>query len=94
MIKTKSMPRILTGIVVSDKMDKTIVVLVEHRVRHPKYQKFIRRSTKVHVHDDANTARVGDIVIVKECRPISKTKSWMLDSIKEKVELAGEGNAK
>jgi small subunit ribosomal protein S17 len=86
-----SLPRTLTGIVVSDKMEQTIVVLVERRVRHPKYQKIVRRSTKVHAHNPNNEARKGDVVVVKECRPISKTKTWMLESIKEKA-VAIEGN--
>lgn len=86
-----SLPRTLTGVVVSDKMDKTIVVLVEWRAPHPKYKKIIRRSTKVHAHDAENTAGMGDLVVVKECRPISKTKTWVLESIKEKAELV-EGN--
>lgn len=82
-----TLPRTLTGVVVSNKMDKTIVVLIERRVRHPKYQKIIRRSTKVHAHDEKNTARKGDIVVVKECRPISKTKTWILESIKEHEDM-------
>ncbi len=86
-----TLPRTLTGIVVSDKMHQTIVVVVERRVRHPKYQKIIRRSTRVHAHNPNNEARKGDIVVVKECRPISKTKTWTLDSIKEKA-LEGNGS--
>ena len=86
-----TLPRTLTGVVVSDKMQQTIVVLVERRVRHPKYQKIVCRSTKIHAHNPDNTARKGDVVVVKECRPISKTKSWILESVKEKAE-AVEGN--
>lgn len=87
-----TLPRTLTGVVVSDKMQQTIVVLVERRVRHPKYQKIIRRSTKVHAHNPENSARQGDVVVVKECRPISKTKTWILESIKEKAEtIEGSG---
>jgi len=86
-----TLPRTLTGQVVSDKMQQTIVVLVERRVRHPKYQKIVRRSTKIHAHNPDNAARKGDIVIIKECRPISKTKTWILESIKEKAEVI-EGN--
>ncbi len=82
-----TLPRTLTGVVVSDKMQQTIVVLVERRVRHPKYQKIIRRSTKIHAHNPDNLARHGDVVVVKECRPISKTKTWVLDNIKEKAEI-------
>lgn len=86
-----SMPRTLTGVVVSNKMDKTIVVVIERRVRHPKYQKIVRRSTKVHAHDADNAAKIGDTVVVKECRPMSKTKTWVLESIKERADLI-EGN--
>ena len=70
--------RTLTGKVVSDKMDKSIVVLIERRVQHPLYGKSIRRSTKLHAHDENNTAKTGDVVTIKESRPISKTKSWTL----------------
>lgn len=80
-----SIVRTLTGTVISDKMDKSIVVLVERRVKHPKYGKFIRRSTKIHVHDAKNEAGVGDVVAIQECRPISKTKSWKLVAVKEKA---------
>lgn len=78
--------RTLTGVVVSNKMDKTIVVLVERRVKHPVYGKFMKRSTKVHAHDSENTAQMGDIVIVKESRPLSKTKAWELLEIKQRSE--------
>ena len=64
--------------VISDKMDRTATVLVERRVRHPVYGKYIRRSTKLHVHDPENTCRAGDMITIEECRPISKTKSWRL----------------
>ncbi len=70
--------RTVSGRVVSDKMDKTITVLVERRVKHPVYGKFIRRSSKFHVHDEGNTAKVGDTVVIKESRPYSKTKCWNL----------------
>ncbi|WP_160122544.1 30S ribosomal protein S17 [Rhodovarius lipocyclicus] len=70
--------RVLTGRVVSDKTDKTITVLVERRIMHPLYKKFIRRSKKYAVHDDANLAKEGDVVSIEECRPISKRKSWLL----------------
>ncbi len=76
--------RILQGVVVSDKMDKTITVLVERRVMHPIYKKFIRQSKKYHAHDDANVCKVGDVVQIEECRPLSKSKSW-------RVLAAGEG---
>ena len=71
----------LEGLVVSDKMDKTIVVLVERKVRHPKYEKTIVRSTKLHVHDEESKAKIGDRVLIKPSRPLSKTKSWQLASI-------------
>ncbi len=70
--------RILQGVVVSDKQDKTIVVKVERRVRHPLYKKFIRRSKKYAAHDEANSCKTGDIVRIRECAPISKNKSWEL----------------
>jgi small subunit ribosomal protein S17 len=71
-VRTKS------GRVISDKMERSITVLVERRVQHPLYGKFIRRSTKLHVHDENNECKVGDEVTITECRPISKTKSWKL----------------
>ena len=79
--------RTLTGKVVSDKMDKSIVVLIERRVQHPLYGKSIRRSTKLHAHGENNTAKTGDVVTIKESRPISKTKSWTLVEV---VEAAAE----
>ena len=77
MSETKTI-RTKSGRVVSDKMDRSITVLVERRVKHPLYGKFIRRSTKVHVHDENNECNVGDEVTITECRPISKTTSWKL----------------
>jgi small subunit ribosomal protein S17 len=68
--------RVLTGTVVSDKGDKTIVVRVERRVKHPLYGKIIKRSKKYHAHDDANAYREGEMVRIEECAPISKQKSW------------------
>ena len=73
-------PRILTGIVTSNKADKTVTVKIERKVKHPLYGKVIKRATKVHAHDENNTASIGDIVSVKECRPLSKTKTWTLVS--------------
>ncbi|MAC68098.1 MAG: 30S ribosomal protein S17 [Gammaproteobacteria bacterium] len=73
-----SNPRVLTGVVTSDKADKTITVQIERKVKHPLYGKIIKRSTKVHAHDESNTATIGDIVTVQECRPLSKSKTWML----------------
>jgi len=68
--------RVLQGVVVSDKADKTVTVLVERRVMHPVYKKFIKRSKKYHAHDEANQFNVGDTVRIRECRPISKSKTW------------------
>jgi len=77
-------PRAVSGIVVSDAMDKTITVRVERRVKHPVYGKFVRKSSKVHAHDEKNSCNVGDSVTVVECRPLSKTKTWVLKSIDER----------
>ena len=68
--------RVLQGTVVSDKMDKTIVVKVERRIMHPLYKKYIRRSKKYAAHDEANAAKIGDVVKIRECRPLSKRKAW------------------
>lgn len=68
--------RVLEGTVVSDKCDKTVTVSVERRVMHPLYKKYIRRSKKYHAHDPENRFKVGDIVRIRECRPISRTKRW------------------
>ncbi|MCB1868799.1 MAG: 30S ribosomal protein S17 [Gammaproteobacteria bacterium] len=70
--------RTLQGRVVSDRMDKTITVLVERRVKHPLYGKFVHKSTKVHAHDEANECVIGDLVVVEQCRPLAKSKSWRL----------------
>jgi small subunit ribosomal protein S17 len=70
--------RVLTGRVTSDKMDKTVTVLVERRVMHPLYKKFIRRSKNYAAHDEANLCKEGDVVQIEECRPISKRKSWLV----------------
>jgi small subunit ribosomal protein S17 len=70
--------RVLTGRVISDKMDKTVTVLVERRVMHPIYKKFIRRSKMYAAHDEANLCKEGDVVRIEECRPISKRKSWQV----------------
>src|SRR4051812_36291828 len=73
------------GLVVSDKMDKTVVVAVEDRVKHPLYGKVLRRTSKVQAHDEANTAGVGDRVLIMETRPLSATKRWRLVEILEKA---------
>lgn len=77
--------RTLEGRVVSDKMDKSITVLVERKVKHPIYGKFIRRSTKVHAHDEANECGIGDLVVVEQCRPLSKSKTWRLVKVVTKA---------
>jgi len=77
--------RTLTGEVISDKMAKTITVLIERRVRHPLYKKYIRRSTKVHAHDENDECHIGDVVSIEQCRPVSKTKAWRLNKILERA---------
>lgn len=79
--------RSLTGKVVSDKMNKSITVLVERRVKHPLYGKVIRRSAKYHAHDEGNDCHEGDIVEIAECRPISKTKAWTVVRLVEKARI-------
>jgi len=81
----EKLARTVSGKVISNKMDKSIVVLVERRVRHPLYGKIIKRSTKIHAHDANNECQMGDEVTIKEVRPISKTKSWSLVSIDERA---------
>ena len=84
MSETNSVERILTGKVVSNSRDKTIAVLVERKVRHPIYKKYIKRSTKVHAHDEKNECGLGDLVRVSESKPFSKTKNWALVEVVEK----------
>ena len=76
--QVESVERTVTGTVLSNKMDKTITVLIERKVKHPLYGKFVRRSTKVHAHDEENVCQEGDNVVLQQCRPISKSKSWKL----------------
>jgi small subunit ribosomal protein S17 len=76
--------RTLQGRVTSDKMDKTVTVLVERRVKHPIYGKFVRRSSKIHAHDAANECKIGDIVTIMQCRPLSKTKTWRFVKLVER----------
>ena len=76
MAEAQKTVRTLTGRVVSDKMDKTITVLIERRVKHPIYGKYVKRSTKLHAHDEANALKVGDIARIVECAPKSKLKRW------------------
>ena len=73
--------RPLVGRVVSDKMNKTVTVLVERRVRHPLYKKYIRRSTRIHAHDETDSCNVGDSVSIVQCRPLSRTKAWRVHEI-------------
>lgn len=78
MAEATSNGRVATGKVISDKMNKTITVLVERRVKHPMYGKIITRSSKIHAHDENNECKIGDLVTIAETRPLSKTKSWAL----------------
>ena len=77
--------RTLQGRVLSDKMDKSITVAIERKVKHPLYGKFIKRTTKIHAHDEQNQCNAGDIVTIRECRPLSKTKSWTLVEVVRKA---------
>ncbi len=77
--------RTVSGVVLSDKMDKTATVMIERKVKHPLYGKYIKRSTKLHVHDENNECGIGDTVSIAECRPMSKTKSWTLVQVINKA---------
>ena len=77
--------RQLTGRVVSDKMDKTVTVLVERQVMHPTIGKVVSRTKKYHAHDEANDAKLGDKVVIEECKPISKTKAWKVAKVAERA---------
>ena len=83
MSEQNKLQRTAIGRVVSNKMEKSATVLIERKVRHPVYGKFISKSKKFHVHDEANSLEIGDVVQIKECRPLSKTKSWVLDKVLE-----------
>jgi len=83
--QTSSIVRTLTGRVVSNKMDKTITVMVERKVRHPLYGKYVKRTTKFHAHDAENTCNQGDVVTIKQTRPYSKSKTWALVEIVERA---------
>ena len=74
-----------SGRVLSSSRDKTITVLIERKVKHPMYKKILRRSTKIHAHDENNESGKGDLVTIQECRPVSKTKSWKLINVIEKT---------
>ena len=82
-------PRAVSGVVVSDRMSKSITVKIERRVKHPVYGKFVRKSTKIHAHDEENQCQEGDLVTIEETRPISKTKSWKLSTIDRKATIIG-----
>ena len=85
MSEVKATTRALVGRVVSDKMDKTVTVLVERKVKHPLIGKIVRRSKKFHAHDENNECREGDLVVIEESRPMSKTKTWRVSKIVEKA---------
>ncbi len=85
---TEQTIRTVQGRVVSNKMDKSITIAVERKVKHPIYGKFIKRTTKLHVHDENNTAKAGDTVTIRECAPISKNKSWTLVDVVERPKQA------
>jgi small subunit ribosomal protein S17 len=85
MAEAQKTVRTLTGRVVSNKMDKSITVLIERRVKHPIYGKYVKRSTKLHAHDETNQCRIGDLVTICETRPVSKTKSWALVDVVERA---------
>ena len=85
MAEAQKTVRTLTGRVVSDKMDKTITVPIERRVKHPIYGKYVKRSTKLHAHDETNQCRSGDKVTIRETRPMAKTKCWMLVDVVERA---------
>ncbi|MDP2431858.1 MAG: 30S ribosomal protein S17 [Pseudomonadota bacterium] len=85
--QTVNVARALTGTIVSDKMNKTVTVLVERKVKHPLYGKIIRLSKKYHAHDENNEFGMGDVVVIEECRPLSKTKAWRVARLIEKARL-------
>ena len=86
MSETTETMHTVTGKVISNKMDKSATVLIERKVKHPVYGKYIRRSTKLHIHDAENACQEGDVVTIEQCRPLSKTKSWRL------VEIVGRSD--
>ena len=86
MSTTEKVNRTKTGRVTSSKADKTVTVMLERQVKHPLYGKYIKRSTKVHAHDEENTCAEGDLVKISECRPLSKTKNWRVVEVVERAE--------
>ncbi len=81
-----TMPRVMTGRVISNKGTQSIVVMIERKVKHERFGKYIKKSTKLMAHDEKNECQIGDTVIIEECRPLSKRKCWMLTKIKEKAQ--------
>jgi len=86
MSETTETGKTVTGKVISNRMDKSATVLIERKVKHPVYGKYIRRSTKLHIHDAENACQEGDVVTIEQCRPLSRTKSWRL------VEIVGRSD--
>jgi small subunit ribosomal protein S17 len=86
MSESKSIPKILTGKVISSKMDKSISVCIERLVKHPVYEKFIRRSTKLLAHDENNECNEGDLIVIESTKPVSKRKSWRLQKVLSKAQ--------
>ena len=84
-MSSDKLQRTLRGVVTSNKMEKSATVTIERRVKHPLYGKIVKRSTKLSVHDEANECEVGDAVLIEQCAPVSKTKSWKLVKVVEKA---------
>ena len=82
--------RTLTGTVVSDRMDKTVTVLVRRRFRHPMYGKYVTRTSKLKAHDEGNECHIGDVVTITSCRRLSKSKSWRLSGVVERAQAQGD----
>src|ERR671923_2266795 len=93
MSNTRGLRKERSGVVVADRMQKTVVVLVERTVMHPKYKKYLRRRTKVKAHDESNQSHVGDRVVIVECRPLSRDKRWRVSKIVERAKtMAAEAS--
>lgn len=88
MSATEKRVRTELGVVISDKMDKSITVQIDRRVKHPLYGKYMNRRTRLHAHDENNTCKIGDQVLIQECRPISKLKSWRLVEVVRAAQVA------
>tara|TARA_B110000881_G_C18066193_1_gene266623 strand:- start:112 stop:372 length:261 start_codon:yes stop_codon:yes gene_type:complete len=82
---SESKARLVTAHVISNKADKTVTVLVERKVKHPIYGKYVKRSTKLHAHDENNESQIGDLVTIQECRPYSKSKTWILVRVEQRA---------